>query len=439
MPAPSPGPAPTGRASPTSFVPRGWRRCGRPEVESLRDDEGLKRSWAACLLLCGFLLAVPTRAAQLLPSFAEVRDSHVSSEARLVDRHGAPLSEIRLDPHSRRLEWMSLRELSPAMLEALLAAEDRRFYEHGGVDWRAVAAALWQNLWYDRTRGASTLSMQLAGLLDPALRVSANHGGRRTLGQKWDQALAANDLEAHWSKEQILEAYLNLAPFRGDLEGVPAAAWGLFRKTPATLGRAEAAVLAVLLRGPNAPPGLVAQRACLLVRRLGEPQACRATEALAAGLAKARFEPRWNLAPELARRLLRQPGEVVPTTLDREAQLAALAAVAQKEDGAAVVVLDNASTGVLALVGPADGDGPRAGASLLQPLVYGLAVERRVVTAATLLPIAEGAEGWVSTRSAVAAGLPGPAEYLAQHLGPPGMEDRLRGLDLPGGPAGQIG
>lgn len=391
----------------------------------MRDDEGLKRSWAACLLLCGFLLAVPARAAQILPSFAEVRDSHVSSEARLVDRHGAPLSEIRLDPHSRRLEWMSLRELSPAMLEALLAAEDRRFYQHDGVDWRAVAAALWQNLWYDHSRGASTLSMQLAGLLDPALRPTAAHGGRRTLGQKWDQALAARALETSWSKEQILEAYLNLAPFRADLEGVPAAAWGLFRKTPATLGRAEAAVLAVLLRGPNAAPAVVAQRSCQLVTRLGDGEACRATESLAASLPRARFEPRWNLAPDLARRLLREPGEVRATTLEREAQLLALAAVNQG-GASAVAVIDNTSAEVLALVLRDEAVTPPAG--LLRPLVYGLAVERRLVTAASLLP-ADGGGTWVSVHSAAAAGLAEPATQLARQLEPHGLAERFQQVD----------
>lgn len=379
-------------------------------------------AWAL-LAAAGMALAV-----QRLPSFEQVRAAHVSSEARLVDRHGMPLSEIRLDPAGRRLEWVSLQALSPAMLEALLAAEDRRFYQHGGVDWRAVAGALWQNLWYDRTRGASTLSMQLAGLLNPELRPSADHGGRRTLGQKWDQALAASALEADWSKEQILEAYLNLAPFRGELSGVPAAAWGLFRKTPATLGRAEAAILAVLLRGPNAAPALVGKRACLLVRRLSEPEACPAAEALAAGLTAARFEPRWNLAPELARQLLRYPGEVRPTTLVREAQLVAQAAVSEGRAGR-VVVLDNPSGEVLALAQAAGAGVEPPGAESLLPVLFGLALERHLITPATLLPLAETSDAWVSARTALTTGLAAPAAVLAQQLGPGALEERLRGLE----------
>lgn len=389
-----------------------------------RSGLGLLRS----VLLGLVLLPVLALAAQGLPSFEQVRAAHVSSEARLVDRHGQPLSEIRLDFSGRRLEWMSLRELSPAMLEALLAAEDRRFYQHGGVDWRAVAGALWQNLWYDRTRGASTLSMQLAGLLDPALHPTGDHGGRRTLGQKWDQALAANALEAGWSKEQILEAYLNLAPFRGELTGLPAAAWGLFRLTPATLGRAEAAVLAVLLRGPNAAPPLVARRACVLVRRLSEGEACPATEALAASLPRARFEPRWNLAPELARRLLHRPGEVVATTLEREAQVVAQAAVAQGRVKA-VVVVDNGSAGVLAWALAPGASAETMGWGMPRFLPYGLALERRLITPASLLPLAEEGEGWVSVRTALVAELPGPVDFLVQRLGVASVDERLKSLD----------
>lgn len=392
--------------------------------------------WRLLLILTLGALAWPAAAVQL-PTFEQVRAGHVSSEGRLVDRHGAPLSEIRLDSGSRRLEWMSLRELSPAMLEALLAAEDRRFYQHGGVDWRAVAGALWQNLWYDRTRGASTLSMQLAGLLDPELRPDAAQGGRRTLGQKWDQARAASALEASWSKEQILEAYLNLAPFRGELSGLPAAAWGLFRQTPSTLGRAQAAVLAVLLRGPNAAPALVARRACHLVRVLSEPEACPEAEGLAARLSAARFEPRWNLAPELARRLLRQPGEVLPTTLVREVQLLAQAAVAAGR-ARGVVVLDNPSAEVLALAQAPGTEALEAPGSLAeQAVLYGLALERQLITPASLLPLSETGEGWVSARTGLATGLPGPAEFLLRQVGLAALEERLRGL-VPHGSVGDL-
>jgi penicillin-binding protein 1C len=401
------------------------------------------RPWLGAGLLA---LGLTAQAAQTLPSFEQVRDEHGASEARLVDRHGEPLAEIRLDPTRRRLEWMPLAALSPAMKEALLAAEDRRFYQHAGVDWRAFAAAVWQNLWYDRARGASTLSMQLAGLLDPALRPIAGHGGRRTLGQKWDQALAATELERLWSKAQILEAYLNLAPFRGELEGLPAAAWGLFRRGPGELSRPEAAILAVLLRGPNAAPGLVGRRACALVRRLGEAGACPLAEGLARSLAQARFEPRWALAPHLARALLSRPGEVLPTTLDRATQALARARLAEAGGRGGLVVVDNASGQVLAHLGSADGSGPdetrarRPLGGLIQPLVHGLALEQRLVTPASLLEADPAADSprWLSVRTALLLALPGPASQLAARLAPGVLEERLRliGLGVESLPAG---
>ncbi|NTV10758.1 MAG: transglycosylase domain-containing protein, partial [Zoogloea sp.] len=80
-----------------------------------------------------------------LPSFEQVRAATHSSYAVLLDRHGHPLQDLRLDARVRRLEWVSLRNYSPALQEALLAAEDKRFFQHTGVDWKAFAGALWHN------------------------------------------------------------------------------------------------------------------------------------------------------------------------------------------------------------------------------------------------------------------------------------------------------
>jgi penicillin-binding protein 1C len=86
------------------------------------------------LLLC-CLPAAPVAATAPLPTFGAVRAAHVSSEALLVDRHGVPLSERRVDPRVRRLDWVPLADVSPALSQALIAAEDKRFLEHHGVDW----------------------------------------------------------------------------------------------------------------------------------------------------------------------------------------------------------------------------------------------------------------------------------------------------------------
>ncbi|HSR50449.1 MAG TPA: transglycosylase domain-containing protein, partial [Acidobacteriota bacterium] len=175
----------------------------------------------------------------------------------LLSRRGEVLQEVRIDLQARRLRWTPLAEISPALKEAVMKAEDRRFLSHSGVDWKAAAGALAGWLSGEGLRGASTISMQTAALLDPRLRAS----GRRSWMQKWKQVLTARALERSWSKPQILEAYLNLVWFRGELQGVEAASRGLFGKRPHGLERDEAALLAALIRSPNAPWQRVAERA----------------------------------------------------------------------------------------------------------------------------------------------------------------------------------
>jgi len=352
--------------------------------------------------LLAALALVPAAALGAPPTPEEVRARYTPSEAVLLDRHGAPLAELRVDRSARRLGWVALAEVSPALQEAVIAAEDRRFHAHGGVDWRAIAAAAWDNLRRDRARGASTITMQLAALLDDRLRPSR---GGRTLAQKWRQARAARALEARWTKAEILEAYLNLTSFRGELQGVHAAARGLFGKHPSGLDADEARLLAALVRAPNAGPHAAARRACALAAR-GNPAAdCARIEALAAVALAARrpLAARLDAAPHLARTLLQRPGARVATTLDgalqrfaRDTLLGHLLELAQRnvEDGA-VLVLDNASGDVLAYVASSGGlseaahvDGitaRRQAGSTLKPFLYALAIEERWLTAASIL------------------------------------------------------
>src|SRR6185369_5575692 len=136
-------------------------------------------------------------------------------------------------------------------------SEDHRFFDHGGVDWRAILAAAWQRARGGALRGASTVSMQVASLLDADLR---RGGAARSLADKWRQMRAAWALERSWSKQEILEAYLNLVTFRGELQGVGAAAQVLFDKQPHGLTTAESRALAALVRAPNADRATLARR-----------------------------------------------------------------------------------------------------------------------------------------------------------------------------------
>ena len=208
---------------------------------------------ATVALVAGALLAAPARAA--VRSFEQVRAAYRSSATVLLDRHGTPLQTLRTDPRVRRGDWVALAQVSPALRAAVIASEDSRFMTHAGVDWTAAAGAALGRADAGGTRGASTITMQLAGLVEPGLALPR---GGRSLAGKIEQGAAALQIERRWSKEQILEAWLNLVPFRGEQVGVAALAQGLFQKAPSGLNAEESAIAAALLRAPNAAPALAA-------------------------------------------------------------------------------------------------------------------------------------------------------------------------------------
>ena len=100
-----------------------------------------------------------------MPTFKTVRTASFSSEAELLDRHGTVIERLRLDHKRRMLDWVTLDQVSPTFQRAVLAAEDKRFYWHPGVDPIGAVSALADNLHRSHARGASTITMQLAGLL----------------------------------------------------------------------------------------------------------------------------------------------------------------------------------------------------------------------------------------------------------------------------------
>jgi len=355
-------------------------------------------------LLLAFVLGAHAEAA--VPTPAQVKAAWQPSEAQLLDRHGVPVESVRIDMAARRQPWVALADISPALGRAVMQAEDQRFMEHGGIDLKAVGQAAWDNLFrvrgsQARLRGASTITMQLAGLLDPAL---ASRAAGRSWRQKWDQALAARELEAGWSKQQILEAYLNLASYRGELQGVGAAARGLFGKAPSSLDTGESAILASLLRAPGASTRELARRACALAFDLKAASSC-ATIEWQTEVALSRQGAAFKQPPAQVARLLMdgaggQGGQrVLRSTLDADLQRFAattlrrhLAELAERNVGdGAVVVLDNDSGEILAYVantGAGEVDGVaalRQAGSTLKPFLYELAIERGILHAASLL------------------------------------------------------
>ncbi|OYU14808.1 MAG: penicillin-binding protein 1C [Alphaproteobacteria bacterium PA4] len=397
-----------------------------------------------------FLVTMP----QTPPRFADVRAGSTSSESQLLARDGRLLETRRTDPAVRRLAWVPRAQISSALVDRIIASEDRRFHDHHGVDWQAVGGALRDRVRGRSGRGASTITMQLAALLDPALGTA----GDRSWRQKLLQARAAMAIERQWSKAQILEAWLNLLPFRGDLVGIDAAARGLAGRSPAGLDAAQAAVLTALARGPSAPFAVVAARAC----RAAPDLACPSLYVSAAAMLGPRDPISGpGLAPQLAARLLPQGTTgTVRTTIDLDIQRLVTAALGRQlaalsprnvRDGAAIVV-DNASGDILAWVGSAgpastaaavDGvTAPRQAGSTLKPQLYALAIERRLLTAASVLDDApvdldtasglyipqnydRSFRGPVTLRSALGNSLNVPAVRTLLLVGVDGFRDRL--------------
>lgn len=429
-----------------------------------------RRLFASSVAL--LMLALPG-AATALPSYDEVKADAQASDVQVLDRSGRLMERVRVDFQARRGDWIALDDVSVALQRAVILSEDRRFYSHGGVDWRAIAAAAWDTLAHERRRGASTLSMQLLGLIDEGFERGPQGRG---IMQKIDQAFEARRLEEQWSKPRILEAYLNLAAFRGELVGVDALARVLFRKHPSGLDARESALAAALLRGPNASATVVARRACALLAEMGAPDECAGLSAYARRVL-ARSSGFWagppGMAEHYARLALAQsrehgapPPRAVRTTLDAGLQRFVAQSISRhlrilgmdNVRDAAVVVQDNRSGQVLAYVGSSDGlsdaarvDHARAlrqAGSTLKPFLYAQAIEQQRLTMASLLndspldiPTGNGLyipqnydkrfSGWVSARTALASSLNIPALRVLLMISPDTFARRLTRLGLP--------
>ncbi len=400
------------------------------------------------------------------PTYAEVRARWHPSEAQLLDRNGDPVHELRIDRHGRRFAWTPLDEISPALTQAIVTSEDHRFWSHRGVDAIAIVSSAARAIHGGRSRGASTITMQVASLLDPSLGRSQ---ARRTLLRKFRQILAALALERRWSKQEILEAYLNLVTYRGELQGIGAASRVMFGKAPHGIDSAEAVVLAALIRAPNARRESVAIRANALGRVFGSSVPSRG--AIASSLDSA-FSSRGDyarvaLAPHLAERLLNGENGSARCTLDRELQRFVIDTLHRqivdvrdrRVDDGAVIVVENSTGEVWAYVGGA-GDlsnapdfdairAPRQPGSTLKPFLYALAVDKHLLTAASLiedtpleLPEQRGIyrpldydrefRGLVSMRTALASSLNVPAVRTTDMVGVEVFADRLRRLGFSG-------
>ncbi|HMK52652.1 MAG TPA: penicillin-binding protein 1C, partial [Thermodesulfobacteriota bacterium] len=406
--------------------------------------------------------------ANALPTYDEVRQSYVKSDSLLLDRNGEALYELRTDKFRRRLDWTSLKNISPALRAAVVKAEDKRFYEHPGFDYKSMGAAIVQGLTSESLRGASTITMQLASLLD---RENQPKRERRSIWQKGKQVIDAWEVEKSWSKEEILEGYLNLVTFRGELQGVAAASRGLFGKDPHGLDQSESLVLASLIRSPNASSPELIRRVSHLSKvmewRIGDEEIHSKVRQLFLGPNLPR--PRVDLAPHVARHLLKggSHGSAVISSLDSQIQRFTLDRLihhllplkTQNAKDGAVLVVENRTGNVLAYVSYSgdplsarfvDGvQAKRQAGSTLKPFLYGLAFDLRILTPASLLDdspldiaVLSGIyqprnydsrfKGFVTSRIALASSLNVPAVKTLSLVGVEAFLNKMRQLGIKG-------
>ncbi|WP_337226067.1 peptidoglycan glycosyltransferase PbpC [Proteus terrae] len=298
---------------------------------------------------------------------------------------------------------VKLTDVSPEYLEALITYEDRWFYQHPGVNPMSILRAAWQDLSSGRiVSGGSTLSMQVARLIDP-------HS--RTLGGKIKQLWRTLQLEWYYSKDEILEIYLNRAPFGGTLEGIGAASWAYLGKSPADLSAGEATLMAVLPQAPSRlRPDRYPERAQAardkVLDRLAEYQIWPQEKVDEIKEEQVLLAPRQTpqLAPLLARRMYNEKREpVITTTIDINIQRQ-LEDIANQwkyqladKTSLAILVVDHTDMSVKGYVGSADfNDNSRFGhvdmisawrspGSTLKPFIYALALDERLIHAESLL------------------------------------------------------
>jgi penicillin-binding protein 1A len=216
-----------------------YRPIHRPEVATTqRYNQPLLASLVAALLFVSLPASAQTASARDTAAWAIVAMPQASL---VLARDGSLIGEIGREIRTS----ISIKSLPSYLPHAFVAVEDHRFYQHDGVDVVGIAGALKDNIFGER-RGASTITQQLVGNMHPTLIDRTD----RSLGRKLNEQAAAREMEKHYSKDQILEAYLNQIPFGHGWYGVESAARHYFGKSASKLSLPEAAALAAMPKGP---------------------------------------------------------------------------------------------------------------------------------------------------------------------------------------------
>jgi penicillin-binding protein 1C len=423
-----------------------------------------RRRWSGKGLVAAALAAASLIVAMIFAAWVVWLGPLPLAQARevsttIVDRNGKLLRAYAMADGRWRLPVDARASVDPSYLRLLLAYEDRRFRTHRGVDPLALLRAALQFATHGHIiSGGSTITMQLARLMEPRRE--------RSVYAKLRQIVRAFEIERQMSKDEILNLYLAMAPYGGNLEGIRAASIAYFGKEPKRLSLAESALLVALPQSPETrrldrnPEAARAARNRVLDRMVEERIVSEEDAANAKAVAVPRLrKPMPVLAPHSADQAMAsvKATPVIALTLDSNLQkvLEALArdrAVALGPNiSVAILAADNASGDVLARVGSPDYfDEHRAGqvdmtravrspGSTLKPFIYGLAFEDGFVHPESLIddrPFRFGSyapqnfdmtfQGTVAVRRALQMSLNVPAVALLDRVGASRLSSRLK-------------
>lgn len=280
------------------------------------------------------------------PAIGDLKKLHDEKPSIVLSADGQQLAVLR----KANREWVPLADISPAVVAALLATEDRRFYEHGGLDWRRTLAAAYNTL-RGRLQGGSTLTQQLARNLYPE-----EIGRSPTLERKAKEAITALKIERVYGKDEILEIYLNTVPFLYNAWGIEMAARTYFDKRARELDVLESATLVGMLKGtsyynPVLNPGRAQQRRNTVLARMAaqgelDPAQLQALQAKPLRVQFERQDEQLGPAPHFVVQVRRwlidwadrngydiyADGLVVRTSIDSRVQQLAAQALAHQSD-----------------------------------------------------------------------------------------------------------
>lgn len=360
------------------------------------------------------------------------------SDGVVLDRDLYPLSYVRQDFDIRRIDYIKLSEINSNFIQYLIKSEDKRFYSHFGIDIISILSSIKDFLIKGKRRGASTIDMQFVRNYFKLQKESL-------IIRKIKEVFYSLIIEIRWNKEDILEAYLNTVPIRGEISGIYTASWGLFNKSSEFLNEIESVIILSLIRKPAADRDQLFRIAKTVSKSLSLKISDEILHLEISKLPERYILPRsYNYLPVLSERLLNKYSSPVIITIDIDIQKNSIEILksfvselrSKNLTDASLLIVENRTGEILAYVPNSieytkaryvDGvTAKRQAGSTLKPFLYEYLIENKILTAASVLedlPLFVGKEGmiyspqnydkifngYVSVRTALASSLNLPA------------------------------